>query len=101
MRRIEDFMNWLTDKDWTWEPVLSLRPSKDQDIGNRTIFRLAPIFGCIPALIVFLSEAFEHMRPFTVAHIEDARNGPPRAQPKSRTAVPFRFFRQTLKIVCN
>ena len=62
-------MNWLTDKDWTWEPVLSLRPPKHQDIDNRIIVRLAPIFGCIPALIVFLSEAFEHMSPFTVTHV--------------------------------
>jgi len=53
MRRIEDFMNWLTDKDWTWEPVLSWRPAKPQNIDNRIIVRLAPIFGCLPALVVF------------------------------------------------
>jgi acetyl esterase/lipase len=34
--------------------------------------------------------------PFLTARFGDARNGSPRAQPKSLTAVHFRFFRQTL-----
>ena len=33
--------------------------------------------------------------PFLTARFGDARNGPPRAQPKSLTATQFRFFRQT------
>jgi hypothetical protein len=69
MRRIEYFMNWLTDMDWGWEPYLSLRPPKDRDIDNRIILKLARFFGCGPALIVFLGAAFEHIRPFTVLHV--------------------------------
>ncbi|MEJ0089489.1 MAG: hypothetical protein WDM80_07065 [Limisphaerales bacterium] len=62
-------MNWLTDKDWGWEPLLSLRPPKNQDIDNRIVLRLAPFFGCIPMIFVFLSAAFEHIRPFTIGHM--------------------------------
>jgi hypothetical protein len=69
MRLIENFMNWLTDKNWTWEPCLELRPPKDRDIDNRIIIRLAPFFGCIPAAFVSLSAIFDHMSPFTVRHI--------------------------------
>jgi hypothetical protein len=36
--------------------------------------------------------------PFLTARFGDARNGPPRAQPKSLAADQFRFFRQTLTI---
>ena len=34
--------------------------------------------------------------PFLTARFGDARNGPPRAQPKSLAAAHSRFFRQTL-----
>jgi len=62
-------MNRLTDKDWTWEPFLELRPSKNRDIDNRIILKLARWFGCIPAVIVFLSSVFEYFHPFTIRHI--------------------------------
>jgi len=35
--------------------------------------------------------------PYLTARFGDARNGPPRAQPKSLVAGQFRFFRQTLR----
>jgi hypothetical protein len=69
MRRIEDFMNRLTDKDWTWEPFLELRPPKDRDIDNRIILKLARWFDCIPTAFVFLSGAFGHLSPFTIRHL--------------------------------
>jgi hypothetical protein len=65
MRRIEDFMNWLTDMDWGWQPVVSWRPPKDRDIDSRLIFKLSLLFGCIPSLIVTLGFALEHMRTLT------------------------------------
>ena len=43
---------------------------------------------------VLLSVRF--VGPFLTARFRDARNGSPRAQPKSLAAGQFRFFRQTL-----
>jgi uncharacterized protein (DUF2062 family) len=63
-------MNWLTDMDWGWQPFVSWRPPKDQDIDNRLIFRLGLFFGCIPsipALIAVLEYAFEHRSTLTVS----------------------------------
>jgi hypothetical protein len=52
-----------------WEPLLSLRPPKHQDIDNLIILRLSPFFGCGPSLFVFLGFAFDHLRPLTVSHL--------------------------------
>jgi len=40
--------------------------------------------------------AVRFVEPFLTARFGDARNGSPRAQPKSLTASPFLFFRHTL-----
>jgi hypothetical protein len=53
MRRIEDFMNWLTDMDFGWWPVLSLRPPKDRDIDNRVLFKISPVFGSLTGFVIF------------------------------------------------
>ncbi|WP_395753689.1 hypothetical protein [Prosthecobacter sp.] len=54
MRRIEDFMNWLTDMDSGWWPVLSLRPPKDRDIDNRVLFKMSPVFGSLTGFAIFV-----------------------------------------------
>lgn len=66
MRRIEDFMNWLTDMDWGWWPVLSLRPPKDREINNRLLFKISLVFGSMAGLMVLLWLAFQHLTTFTV-----------------------------------
>ncbi|MBI5954102.1 MAG: hypothetical protein HY865_20790 [Chloroflexi bacterium] len=57
--QIENFMNGLTDMDWGWWPVLSLRPAKDKDIDNVVLLKLSLIFGSSIGifflLIVFLT----------------------------------------------
>ena len=40
MRKLEDFLNSLTDMDSGWWPVLFLRPPKDKEIDNRLLLRL-------------------------------------------------------------
>jgi apolipoprotein N-acyltransferase len=60
MRKIEDFMNRLSDIDWGWWPVLSLRPPKDRDIDSRVLFKISPIFGGMAGLIILLWVALRH-----------------------------------------
>jgi hypothetical protein len=45
--RIENYMNSFTDRDWSWWPVLFLRPAKTQDIDNMIVWKLSFIFGPI------------------------------------------------------
>ena len=52
-REIEDFMNWLSDMDWAWWPVVSLRPQKDREIDNRVLLRISPIFGSAAGILAF------------------------------------------------
>ena len=52
MRQIEDFMNRLTDMDWGWWPVVSLRPPKDGDIDNRVLLKITPVFGSAAGLLI-------------------------------------------------
>ena len=54
MQRIEDFMNWLSDMDWGWWPVLSLRPPKNQDIDNSVLLKISLVFGIVPGQLAFV-----------------------------------------------
>ncbi|MEQ2008188.1 MAG: hypothetical protein ABMA26_15430 [Limisphaerales bacterium] len=53
MRKLEDLMNWMTDMDWGWWPVLSMRPPKDGDMDNRVLLKISPIFGSVAGLILY------------------------------------------------
>ena len=65
MRQIENFMNWLTDMDWGWWPVISFRPPKERDIDNRVLFKISPVFGGAAGLILLLLFAFRHFTSIT------------------------------------
>jgi len=52
IRKIVDFMNWLTDMDWGWWPVIRLRPSKENYIDSKLVLMITPIFGSTAGLIV-------------------------------------------------
>ncbi|MDB6032623.1 MAG: hypothetical protein JWM16_2961 [Verrucomicrobiales bacterium] len=45
MRTLEDLSNWFSDIDWTWWPLLSLRPPKNENISNRALFKITSFFG--------------------------------------------------------
>ncbi|NOU20362.1 MAG: hypothetical protein HOO93_00990 [Methyloglobulus sp.] len=62
-------MNWLTDMDWGWWPIVSLRPPKDRDIDNRVLFKISPVFGGMAALLCIVLLASRHMISFTVAKV--------------------------------
>jgi hypothetical protein len=55
MRAIEDFMNRLTDMDWGWWPVLHFRPAKDENIDNKVLIKITPIFGTFLALFILFT----------------------------------------------
>jgi len=51
MQRIEDLMNWLTDRDWSWWPVVSLRPDKATEIDTWRLLKMSGAFAAIPGLV--------------------------------------------------
>jgi uncharacterized membrane protein len=69
MKGIEDLMNWLTDMDWGWWPMVSCRPAKDKDIDNRVLLKISPFFGCITGLLLFLLFASARMIAFNVLNL--------------------------------
>lgn len=56
MRKLENFMNRLTDMESGWWPFLRLRPEMDQLLDNRLLFKLSiyygPLYGAILSLVV-------------------------------------------------
>ena len=66
MKQLEGFMNGLTDMDWGWWPVVSLRPPKDKDIDNKVLLQISPVFGSMLGLILFLLREVRHRAPFSI-----------------------------------
>lgn len=54
MQQLEDFVNSLTDQNWGWWPVLSLRPPKDSDIDNLTLLKMTCFLGPATGLVMLL-----------------------------------------------
>jgi len=63
---MEDFFNKLADADWTWWPLLSLRPPRDQKINNLRLLKLTAFLGTFAGLAVFLLGGLSHKIPFTI-----------------------------------
>ena len=60
MNRLLNFMNWLTDMDWGWWPLLKYRPAKDAYIDCRVLIKITPFFGTLTGLIfVSLLNAYD------------------------------------------
>ena len=73
MIHVETVLNRLTDADWGWWPVLSLRPAKDQDIDNLILVKLSLVFGpsagFLAAFLVGVLLGIPSWRIFVVAII--------------------------------
>jgi hypothetical protein len=52
MKAMINFLNWLTDMDWGWWPLLRFRPPKDKDIDGGVIFRITPFFGTATGILI-------------------------------------------------
>ena len=52
MKVVIDFMNWLTDMDWGWWPLLSARPSKERPIDIVVLAKITPFFGTLAGLLI-------------------------------------------------
>ncbi len=69
MRKLEDTMNWLSDMDWGWWPIVSLRPPKDRDIDNKVLFRISLFAGTVMGLLVYIMLAAKRTAPVTPKHV--------------------------------
>ena len=54
MKLVVNFLNWLTDMDLGWWPLLKYRPAKDEVLDFKILLKITPIFGTIAALIAIL-----------------------------------------------
>lgn len=62
MPPIEDVSNRLADLDWTWWPMLSLRPARDQPITHRVVAKTTLFFGPTAALLIATLLWFDGVR---------------------------------------
>lgn len=55
-RRFEDRINALSDQDWAWWPLLTLRPRREQAISEARLLLIALLFGgfCAVAGVLLL-----------------------------------------------
>ena len=59
MNKIVNFMNWLSDMDGGWWPLLKCRPGKSQYMDARVLLKITPFFGSLAGLVsIFLSATF-------------------------------------------
>lgn len=52
MKRIIDALNWLSDQDWGWWPLLIFRPQKSEIISNLQVLKMTPVFGSLSGLLI-------------------------------------------------
>ena len=60
MRAIENFFNLLSDTDWTWWPVLSWRPPKNEYMSVKLWLKGTAVFGTLVGVVSFLILNFQH-----------------------------------------
>jgi hypothetical protein len=52
MDRLEAIANWLSDRDWLWWPLLSLRPPRDRPMTNRMVFQLSLLGSMLIEMLI-------------------------------------------------
>jgi hypothetical protein len=54
MQKLENFMNWLSDKDRAWWPLVSMRPPKNTNIDDFLLLKITCFFGPATAVLMFI-----------------------------------------------
>ena len=54
MNPVINFLNWLTDMDWGWWPLLKYRPQKNERIDSTVILKVTPLFGTVVGCLILL-----------------------------------------------
>jgi hypothetical protein len=57
MNKFDNLLNRISDKDWTWWPVLFARPEKHEKMSNLHVLRATPFSGTM----IGLSPVATHM----------------------------------------
>jgi hypothetical protein len=53
MQKIENWLNWLSDHDWSWWPLKSMRPPKNTRIDDIRILKMSCLMAPVIALLIF------------------------------------------------
>lgn len=69
--RFEDRINALSDQDWAWWPLLSLRPPREKALSEARLALIALLFGglCAASAIVLLWLLFGPPLPLAAASV--------------------------------
>lgn len=60
INRLEQALNRVSDQDWSWWPLLALRPASYEPVTPGILFRLLVCFGALSgAVIVLLLLAYQ------------------------------------------
>ncbi len=62
--QIEEAVNEVSDRDWTWWPFLFLRPGKDEDLSLARVVSVSVLYG-LPASVLLAFGVFFARGPAT------------------------------------
>ena len=67
MNKIVGFMNWLTDMDTGWWPLLKYRPEKHEHIDSSVVCKITPFFGTATGfIIIYISNNFNDPKSIAI-----------------------------------
>lgn len=89
MSRLVDLLNWFTDMDWGWWPLLKYRPAKVEYLDSRVLVKITPFFGTLTGLVFcYIANAFASLTDVFVCLV-------------SGWIVFFSFYRVTFSVAWN
>ena len=62
MQWLEDALNWLSDQDWGWWPMLFLRPQKHEKMTFSRILKIAVYYGTLGAVFAGIPLTMRYQR---------------------------------------
>jgi hypothetical protein len=62
MQWLENAINWVSDQDWAWWPMLFLRPAKNEVMTTARIWKIAVYVGTLTVAIVALPYIVRFLR---------------------------------------
>jgi hypothetical protein len=54
MNEIDNWMNWLSDQDWSWWPLKSMRPLKNSEIDDLRLLKMSCAIAPLMAVLILI-----------------------------------------------